>query len=50
MANGDGVFSLVVKEWEETNGSLPSTYHVVHREIYWARYVDWSKLIPPIIH
>ena len=44
MANGDGVVSLVVKVWEATNGKLPSTYHYVHRELDWARYVGWSKL------
>ena len=42
MANGDGVVDLVVDTWEETHGSLPSTLHYIHREVYWARYVDWS--------
>ena len=42
MANGDGVVDLVVKKWTTESG-ITKTIHHLHREIYWARYVDWSR-------
>ena len=46
MASGDGVSNIVVDKWSESNGpGLPDTLHIVHRSVYWARYVDWSTYL-----
>ena len=48
MANHDGVSinKILIKE-EHKNG--PATFTHVHREVYWARYVDWSLTTPLLL-
>ena len=48
MAVGDGIGEnkIVIKH---DNGSLPATYTHVFRQVYWARYVDWSVTTPLLL-
>jgi len=48
MASGDGIsFSTVIVKEEHKH--VPATYQVIHREVYWARYVDWSVTTPLLL-
>ncbi|KAL9016843.1 MAG: hypothetical protein Q9185_005841 [Variospora sp. 1 TL-2023] len=48
MAIGDGVGSnkILIKH---TQKHFPDTYDTVYREVYWARYVDWSLTTPLLL-
>ncbi|KAL8837671.1 MAG: hypothetical protein Q9205_007533 [Flavoplaca limonia] len=48
MAIGDGVGKnkITIKH---TQKHFPDTYDVVYREVYWARYVDWSVTTPLLL-
>lgn len=48
MATGDGINynKIVVKEEHK---HVPDTYQVIYREVYWARYVDWSVTTPLLL-
>ncbi|KAI4283451.1 MAG: hypothetical protein L6R38_002134 [Xanthoria sp. 2 TBL-2021] len=48
MAVGDGVGKnkITIKH---TQKHFPDTYDVVYREVYWARYVDWSVTTPLLL-
>ncbi|MCJ1257398.1 hypothetical protein MMC24_005223 [Lignoscripta atroalba] len=48
MANKDGVSMnhIVIKE---DHKHTPPTYKDVYREVYWARYVDWSVTTPLLL-
>ena len=48
MAVGDGVGSnkIVLKESQK---HFPDTYQTVYREVYWARYIDWSVTTPLLL-
>ncbi|KAL8646637.1 MAG: hypothetical protein Q9210_006019 [Variospora velana] len=48
MAIGDGVGSnkILIKH---TQKHFPDTYDTVYREVYWARYVDWSVTTPLLL-
>jgi len=48
MASGDGV-SYKCEEKTDYHEHLPDTYHTVCRQIYWARYVDWSLTTPLLL-
>lgn len=49
MASGDGKsFSSVVQE-EHHKHNMPTTYTTIHREVYWARYVDWALTTPLLL-
>lgn len=48
MAVGDGVYDneIIVKE---TQKHVPDTFQTIFREVYWARYVDWSVTTPLLL-
>lgn len=48
MAINDGVYlnKIVVKEAQK---HVPDTEHIIFREVYWARYVDWSVTTPLLL-
>jgi bacteriorhodopsin len=48
MATGHGVsvHEITVRHQHE---HVPDTTEVIHREVYWARYVDWSLTTPLLI-
>ncbi|KAI4288923.1 MAG: hypothetical protein L6R35_001816 [Caloplaca aegaea] len=48
MAIGDGVGSnkILIKH---TQKHFPDTYDTIYREVYWARYVDWSLTTPLLL-
>ena len=48
LATGDGI------NWnktviEENHKHVPTTYKTIYRQVYWARYVDWSLTTPLLI-
>ena len=45
MANGDGIAYYTIKIY---NDKHHETFHYLRREVYWARYVDWSTSCPSI--
>ncbi len=48
MATGHGVsYNHIVER--ESHKHVPDTSHDVYREIYWARYVDWSLTTPLLL-
>ena len=49
MASGDGIAFNKIVETETHKHGLPDTYTVVFREVYWARYVDWSLTTPLLL-
>ncbi|KAI4101726.1 MAG: hypothetical protein L6R37_004807 [Teloschistes peruensis] len=48
MAVGDGVGQnkILIKHTEK---HFPDTYDTIYREVYWARYVDWSVTTPLLL-
>lgn len=48
MASGDGISynKIVIKEQHK---HVPDTHQVIYREVYWARYVDWSVTTPLLL-
>ncbi|KAI4179141.1 MAG: hypothetical protein L6R41_008012 [Letrouitia leprolyta] len=48
MAVGDGIGEnkILIKH---TQKHFPDTYDTVYREVYWARYVDWSVTTPLLL-
>lgn len=48
MAVNDGVSlnKIVVKEAQK---HVPDVEHIIFREVYWARYVDWSLTTPLLL-
>ena len=48
MASGDGISMKKVVETEH-NKHVPDTKEVIFREVYWARYVDWSLTTPLLL-
>lgn len=48
MAVGDGI-SYNSIEIKHTRKHFPDTYTTVKREVYWARYVDWSVTTPLLL-
>ncbi|KAI4197774.1 MAG: hypothetical protein LQ346_002934 [Caloplaca aetnensis] len=48
MAIGDGVGTnkIMIKH---TQKHFPDTYDTIYREVYWARYVDWSVTTPLLL-
>ena len=49
MASGDGISYNKIVETESHRNGLPDTYSVIYREVYWARYVDWSLTTPLLL-
>lgn len=48
MASGDGV-TYRCEDRTDYHKHLPDTHHTVCRELYWARYVDWSLTTPLLL-
>ncbi len=48
MAVGDGVSYNKITT-KHTQKHFPDTYDVTYREVYWARYVDWSVTTPLLL-
>lgn len=49
MAVGDGVTQNKITSVEKTGNSFPDITKVTYREVYWARYVDWSVTTPLLL-
>ena len=48
MASGDGIsYNKIVEK--ESHKHVPDTYQTTYREVYWARYVDWSVTTPLLL-
>jgi bacteriorhodopsin len=48
MASGDGVsYNKIVEV--ESHKHVPDTENIIYREVYWARYVDWSLTTPLLL-
>lgn len=48
MASGDGIAYNKITEIEE-HKHVPDTEKIICREVYWARYVDWSVTTPLLL-
>jgi len=48
MATGDGI-SYKKSTEVQTHKHVPDTYQDTYREVYWARYVDWSLTTPLLL-
>lgn len=48
MATGHGV-TYHHTEVRESHQHVPDTYYDVYRQVYWARYVDWSLTTPLLL-
>jgi bacteriorhodopsin len=48
MATGHGV-SIQTITVRHQNDHVPDTFTEVHRQVYWARYVDWSLTTPLLL-
>jgi bacteriorhodopsin len=48
MASGHGVSYNHIKV-RETHKHVPDTTHDVYRQVYWARYVDWTVTTPLLL-
>lgn len=48
MATGDGN-SLAVTIIKESHKHVPDTVEYVYRQVFWARYVDWSLTTPLLL-
>ena len=49
MASGDGKTLLATVIKEAHKHKVPDTYQTIYREVYWARYVDWSLTTPLLL-
>ena len=48
MASGHGISYNHIQE-REAHKHVPDTTHDVYRQVYWARYVDWSLTTPLLL-
>jgi len=48
MASGHGI-SVHTTTIRHQNDHVPDTYTTVHRQVFWARYVDWSLTTPLLL-
>jgi bacteriorhodopsin len=48
MAAGDGISYNTIKVVEQ-HKHVPDTVQTIYREVYWARYVDWSLTTPLLL-
>jgi bacteriorhodopsin len=49
MATRTGFTIRHIKLREKHDHGLPDTFRHVHREVYWARYVDWLLTTPLLL-
>jgi bacteriorhodopsin len=49
MATGTGVNWNHIHHTEKHKHGIPSTHQEIYRQVYWARYVDWSLTTPLLL-
>ena len=49
MAVGDGISYNTIVTTHHSKGKIPDVEQIVKREVYWARYVDWSVTTPLLL-
>jgi bacteriorhodopsin len=49
MANGQGITFSNIRIKTSHNDIVPDTYKTIHREVYWAHYVDWGLTTPLLL-
>ncbi|KKY15692.1 putative opsin 1 [Phaeomoniella chlamydospora] len=49
LATGDGITYHHFVKTESHKHGLPDTYQDIYRQVYWARYVDWSITTPLLL-
>ena len=49
MATGSGFTLRHIRTRERHDHGVPDTFRHVHREVYWARYVDWLLTTPLLL-
>ena len=49
MAVNDGVSYNEIRLVEKHSKGIPDTTNYIYREVYWARYVDWSVTTPLLL-
>lgn len=49
MATGDGINYNKIVETESHKHGLPDTQVITYRQVFWARYVDWSVTTPLLL-
>jgi bacteriorhodopsin len=49
MATGDGISLNKIVIVESHHKNIPDTTQTIYREVYWARYVDWSVTTPLLL-
>lgn len=49
MATGDGISLVGNHVTEKHDHGLPDTHYTVYRQVFWARYVDWSLTTPLLL-
>ena len=49
MATGHGVSLHHIKETHSHDHGIPDTHKHIYRQVFWARYVDWSLTTPLLL-
>lgn len=49
MASGDGINFNKIVETVSHKHDIPDTKEITYRQVYWARYVDWSLTTPLLL-
>ena len=49
MAVGDGISYNKITKTHHSKHNIPDVEQVVYRQVYWARYVDWSVTTPLLL-
>jgi len=49
MANGSGVSNHHTRKTEHHKQRIPDTHQPITRQVFWARYVDWSLTTPLLL-
>jgi bacteriorhodopsin len=49
LATGDGIRYHKITITEEHHKNIPATKEIIYRQVYWARYVDWSITTPLLL-
>jgi bacteriorhodopsin len=49
MATGSGLNWHHIHKTEKHKQGIPSTHKDIYRQVYWARYVDWSLTTPLLL-
>lgn len=49
MATGDGISINTIQIVQKHSYKMPDTHDIVLRQVYWARYIDWSLTTPLLL-